>query len=157
MVFDLHIDGWPGKLRIERQAGIHCADELDFDHPVAANSPVDVLDRPVHQQLAALDDADRRAAIGQLAEDVAGDQNRLAHPPQLFEQRFDFQPGSRIEPAGGFVQDQHRRIVNQRFGQAQPLLHAARQAVDEVVALVGQVQQFQHVADDLLARRARGI
>jgi hypothetical protein len=39
----------------------------------------------VHQELPALDDADRRAAIGQLSEDVAGDQNRLAHPPQLLE------------------------------------------------------------------------
>ena len=74
---------------------------------------------------------------------------------QFFEQRLHFQPGPRVEAAGGFVEDQHGRIVDQRLGQAEPLLHAAREAVDEVVALVRQVEQLQHVADDRLAAAAR--
>ena len=41
--------------------------------------------------------------------------------------------------------------MNQRLGQAEPLLHAARKAIDEIVALVGQVEQLQHIANDLLS------
>ena len=62
-----------------------------------------------------------------------------------------------IQAAGRLVEDQHGRIVDQRLGQAEPLLHAARQAVDEVVAFVRQVQQLQHVADHLLAAGAGNL
>ena len=55
--------------------------------------------------------------------------------------------GSR--PLAGSSRISTGRVVDQRLGQAEPLLHAARQAVDEGVALAGQVQQLQHVADDL--------
>ena len=48
-------------------------------------------------------------------------------------------------------------IVDQGLGQAKSLLHAARQAVDEVVALVRQIEQLQHVADHLPAPRARNL
>ena len=41
--------------------------------------------------------------------------------------------------------------MDQRFGQAEPLLHSAREPIDEVITLVGEVQQFQHVVDDPLA------
>ena len=99
----------------------------------------------------------RRAAVGQLGEDVAGDEDRLAHRAQLFEQRLHFEPGPRVEAAGGLVEDQHGRVVDERFGQAEPLLHAARQAVDEVVALVREVEQLQHVADDGFAAAARNL
>ena len=78
------------------------------------------------------------------------DEDRLAHPLQLFEQGLHLDAGPRIEAARRLVEDQHRRIVDQRLGHAQPLLHAARQAVDIVVALVPQVEQLQHVVDDLL-------
>ena len=73
-----------------------------------------------------------------------------------FKQRLHFQPRAGIEAAGRLVEDQHGRIVDQRLGQAQPLLHAARQAVDEVVPLVRQVQELEHVADHRLPP-ARGI
>ena len=41
--------------------------------------------------------------------------------------------------------------MDQGLGQAEPLLHPLGEAVDVVVALVGQVEQFEDLADDLLA------
>ena len=99
----------------------------------------------------------RGAAIGQFGEDVAGDEDRFAHVAQLFEERFHFEASAGVEAAGGFVEDQHRRVVDERFGQAEPLLHAAGEAVDEVVALVGEVEQLEHVADDGFAAAARDL
>ena len=75
------------------------ADEADFQRAVTADLPVDLVDRAVHQQLAAFDDADRRAAIGKLREDMAGDQNRLTHRAQLFKQRFHFEACPWVEAA----------------------------------------------------------
>ena len=118
---------------------------------------LDLLDAAGRQQLAPLDDADRRAEVGELREDVAGDQDRLAHPPQLVQQRLHLEPGPGVEARGRLVEDQDRRVVDQRLGQAEPLLHPLGEAVDVVVALVGQVEQLEHLADDLLARSVRGI
>ncbi len=98
-----------------------------------------------------------RAAIGELGEDVAGDEDGFAHRAELFEQRFHFEAGTRVEAAGWFVEDQDGRIVDERLGQAESLLHAAGQAVDEVVALVGEVEQLEHVADDGFAAAARNL
>ena len=44
--------------------------------------------------------------------------------------------------------------MHQRLGQAEPLLHPLGKPVDVVVFLVRQVQQLEHLADDLLARGA---
>ena len=68
------------------------------------------------------------AEVGQLGQDVRGDQDRLAHPVQFLEQLADLDAGPRVQAAGRLVQQQHLRIVQQHAGQAQPLLHAARQS-----------------------------
>ena len=92
-----------------------------------------------------------------LGEDVAGDEDRLSHPPQFLQEGLHFDPRPRIQSAGRLVENQHRRIVDERLGQAEPLLHAARQAVDERLALAGQVEQIEHVADDLPPAVARNL
>ena len=55
------------------------ARETDFDMAVLPDLAVDGFDRAVEQQLAALDNADRGAAVGELGENVARDEDRLAH------------------------------------------------------------------------------
>src|SRR5262245_7697190 len=40
--------------------------------------------------------------------------------------------------------------MNQRLGHAEPLLHAAREAIDVIVALMTQVEQLQYVVNNLL-------
>ena len=105
----------------------------------------------VDQQLAVLDDADLVADVGQLGQDVAGDQDRLAHVAQLLEQAAHLDAGPRVEAAGRLVEQQHLRLVQQHAGQAEPLRHAARQARDQGVALVAEVDQLEHLLADLLA------
>ena len=53
--------------------------------------------------------------------------------------------GSR--PGRRLVEQQHLRVVDEGVGQAQALLHAARQRLDVGVALVGEVDQLEQVAD----------
>jgi hypothetical protein len=70
-VIDLHVADL-GVAADQAHAGFGAAGEADFDLAIALNLAVDRFDRAVQQQLAALDDADARAAIGQLGEDMAG-------------------------------------------------------------------------------------
>ena len=87
---------------------------------------------------------------------VVGDQEH--GQPQRFLQRLDQaveRGADRVEPGGGFVQEQQRRIQRQRPGQAGALAHAAgqlrRQLVDRVGGQAGQFhfQQRQFVVPAL--------
>ena len=62
--------------------------------------------------------------------------------------------GSR--PEAGSSSSSTCGIVDEGVGQAQPLLHAARQGLDVGVALVGQVDQLEQVADHPAPRRPAG-
>ena len=73
------------------------------------------------------------------------DQDRLAHVAQLLEQLAHLDAGPRVEAAGRLVEQQHLRVVQQHAGQAEPLRHAARQARDQGVALVAEVDQLEHL------------
>ena len=73
---------------------------------------------------------------------------------ELLEQFAHFDARPRVEVAGRLVEQEHFGVVQQHAGDAQPLLHAARQAVDRRVGLVGEVGQRQHVVDGLLDRAA---
>ncbi len=95
-----------------------------------------------------VDDADLVADVGQLRQDVAGDDDRLAHLAQPPQQVAHLDTGSRIEAAERFVQQQHLRIVQQHAGQSQPLRLAARQRVGIRVALEVQVDDLQHLVTD---------
>ena len=53
--------------------------------------------------------------------------------------------------ARGLVEQQQLRIVDEHPGEADPLLHAAREAVDEIVLAPLHVGECEHVADDLVA------
>ena len=73
---------------------------------------------------------DRRAALGR----AVGDQ--LAHGGG----------GLGVEVVRGLVDQQHRRLGEQRAGDREPLLHAVRPAADGVVAAVGQADVGEHGA-----------
>ena len=66
---------------------------------------------------------------------------------QLAEQLAQLDPGARVQAGGRLVEEEHLGVVDEGVGQAQPLLHAARQGLDVRVALVAQVDQLQEVAD----------
>ena len=91
--------------------------------------------------------ATRGAQLLELGEDVAADEDGLAERAELAEQLAQLDPGARVEAGGGLVEQQHLGVVDERVGEAQALLHAARQALDVGVALVGEVDQLEQVAD----------
>ena len=77
------------------------------------------------------------------------DETRIVLPsaPQLAQELAQLDPGPRVEARGRLVEEQHLRVVDQRVGEAQPLLHAAREALDVGVALGPEVHEVEQVAD----------
>ena len=105
---------------------------------------------PDGQHLAVVEDRHRGAELLELGQDVAADQDRLAQRPQLPEELPQLDPGPRVEARRRLVQEQDLGIVDQRMGQAEALLHAPREPLDVGLALVGEVDQLQEIADDPL-------
>ena len=79
----------------------------------------------------------------------------LPSDAELAEQLAQLDPGARVEAGRRLVEQQDLRVVDQRVGQAQALLHAPRQALDVGVALVAEVDELEQVADHP-APRGRG-
>jgi hypothetical protein len=108
-----------------------------------------LLDGAVEEQAASLDDAHDVAELGELGEDVAGDEDRLAHasePPR--SSRISMRArGSR--PLAGSSMSRIAGIVQEHAGHGEPLLHASREGADLGGGLVTQIGQFEHVVDDL--------
>ena len=80
----------------------------------------------------------------QIGKNVRSDENCFALGVQILQQRFQFHARFGIESGGGLVEHQERRIVNDGASDAQALLHPARQAVDERVALGFEIHQLEH-------------
>ena len=81
-----------------------------------------------------------------LAEQVAGDDDGDpelgAGPP---DQREHLVAAGRVEAVGRLVEQQQPRVVDERLGELDPLLHPGRVAADRAVALLVQPD----VAEDL--------
>ena len=96
-----------------------------------------------------VDDRDARAELLELGKDVAADEDRLAERAELAEELAQLHAGPRVEARGRLVEQQDLRVVDERVGEAQALLHAAGEALDIRVALVAEVDEVQQVADHL--------
>ena len=98
-----------------------------------------VLDVPAGQQSAVFDDAHAVADVGQLGQDVAGNKNRLAKALQPTQEITHLDSGTWVEAAGGFVEEQHLRVVQEHASQAQSLRHSSRKTRDKFVSLHRQI------------------
>ena len=93
------------------------------------------------------DDHDVVDRLCDLGQNMARDQHRSAgigERAQVLTQPVDT---FRVEPVGGFVQDQHLGLAEERAGQAEPLAHAEREALDPAVARIGEVHLVEHGVD----------
>ena len=63
---------------------------------------------------------------------------------QALDQLPDLDDLFRVQPQGRLIQDQHRRIVEQRLSQPDPLLVPSREIGDQAVAHVAQRQALHH-------------
>ena len=71
------------------------------------------------------------------------------------EQIPETHPFSGVKTAGGFVQNQNLRLVQQRLSNAHTALHAAGQLGDLLAPNMGKGQLFQQLVDFPLAVRRR--
>ena len=123
------------------------AEQVDAQERGCSKGALDVVDAPRAQHAAAIDDRHAGAHLAELGEDVAADQDRLAHRPQLSQDLAHLDPRARVEPRCGLVEDEQRRIVDERVRKAQPLPHSARQGLDIAVATIGQPHDLEQLAD----------
>ena len=54
-------------------------------------------------------------------------------------------PGLRVKARGGFVEQQQRRLVDQRPRDRQPALHAARERLHAIVASFGELDEIEQL------------
>ena len=143
-VADARIGSEPVRRRADR---VGVAEKVDAQQRSGPQRPLDLGDAPGAQDAAVVDDRDPGAHLAELGEDVAADEDRLAHRPQLAKDLAHLDAGPRVEARGRLVEDQQRRIVDERVGEAQPLAHAAREGLDVGVALVGEADDLEQLAD----------
>ena len=141
-----------GACRLERVALGQDADAQDRAIP---EPTLDVADRALRQDPAAIDDRHARAQLLELGQDVAADEDRLAERPELAQEFAQLDASARVQAGGRLVEEQDLRVVDQGVRQAQPLLHAARERLDVVVAAIGEVDELQEVADRPASLRGR--
>src|ERR1700674_43522 len=157
------VDAAHGLERFEdRDRGFSRADDGDAEPSVGRQPTDDVLYRTGGAHPAVIDDPDHRAQLGELGKDMARDDDRLAHPPKLLEDLPHLDPRARVEAGCRLVEQKHDRVVDERAGEAQALLQAARQSVDELASPVRQADELEQLAYDFGAALlglavARGI
>ena len=78
---------------------------------------------------------------------VGGHDDRRAQPRQRRGQAEQFVGGAGVELPGRLVRDDQGRATDDRLGERQALLLAARQLVGAVVAPVDEPEQVQQVVD----------
>jgi hypothetical protein len=83
----------------------------------------EVVQRAGEAQPAFVDDHRLVDGLGDLAEQVAGDQDGAALVGQVAQQTAQPRHASRVQPVGRFVKQQHWRVAEQRPGQAEALAH----------------------------------
>src|SRR5690606_15410454 len=105
--------------------------------------------RPVPEQPAEVHDADRRAHIRELAQDMGRDQDRRAAGRELLENAAQVAARYRVHAAGRLVEQKQLRLVKQRLRRHDALRHAARERAAVYVSLVGQPDLLETRVDPL--------
>ena len=108
-------------------------------------------------QPAAIHDGDAVAEPLGLFHEMRGEHERLAFLRQAAQALPDEVPCLRVEAGGRLVHDEKQRIVDQRAGERQSPLHAAREHVDAGIGPSGEAGEFQqlgHARGDRGARHA---
>ena len=141
-------DTWIGSEPVGRRLDcLRVAEDVDSQQRGRAEGALDLADASGAQDATVVDDRDAGAHLAELGEDVAADEDRLAHRSQLAEDLAHLDSRSRVEARRRLVEDQQCRVVDQRVGEAQALAHAARQRLDVRLALVGQPDDLEQLAD----------
>jgi hypothetical protein len=118
-----------------------------------ATRPGQLVDAAGGGDLALLEDDHALADRLHVAQQVgAQDEAHVAPRGHVADERQHLLAALGVEAVGGLVEQQQVRVVHQRLGQLDPLLHAGRVRVDRPVARLVQSDVVQH-----LVRTARGL
>ena len=107
----------------------------------------DVRHPALGEDLSAVHDRHARAQLLELGKDVAADEDRLAQGSELSEQLAQFHACPRVEARRGLIEQQDLRVVDEGVRETETLLHAAGQRLHVLVALVGEIDELEEVAD----------
>src|SRR5262245_7594527 len=114
----------------------------------------EVAERRRPDELSGVDGDEEVADALDLAEEVArdddGDPERRARPPDEGEHLV---PPGRVQSVRRFVEEQELRVVDERLGELDPLLHAGRIAADRSIALLEQADVAEHFGGALAGGR----
>src|SRR5919197_4112276 len=95
---------------------------------------------------ASIDDRDTRTELTYIVDDVRR-QDDDAVLSELGEQIEKTYPFLGVEPRGRFVDDDQARIAEERDGDAEPLAHAAREAPQQLAAVVLEIGLLEERGD----------
>ena len=110
------------------------------------------IGRALGQNLAPVHDEDLRAALGLVHVGGADDHAQPLVVDQLLHDAPEIAARERVDANAGFVQQQQVGGADQRAGEAQFLLHAARELACGPVGKARHVGHFEHAGEAVAAR-----
>jgi len=111
----------------------------------------------MRDQLADVHDADMRADLFDLGEQVGGEQHGDATGGEIGDERTHLAGALRVEAVGRLVEDEQLTWLQQRRRDAQPLPHAQRIVPEPFAGGRAEADPIQRAGDPLRAgRRVRG-
>ena len=116
----------------------------------AAGHRAQLVDGAAGDDLSLQNDADAIAHLLRHFERVRAHENRdavLAHPP---EHALDELRAARIESDHRLVHEHGLRPMQERRAHDEPLLHAVREALDQLVLPAAELEQVEHLAHALV-------
>ncbi len=102
-----------------------------------------LIERAVDHDLAAVDQHDEVAQPLRLVHHVRGKQDGLALPPQTADDLPQHVLIHRVEAREWLIEDHEVRIVEHRHDELELLMHAARQFLDLLAGMLGQIDPLQ--------------
>src|SRR5256886_6355817 len=130
-------------------------EDLELDHAEVADVRLEVVWRAERDHAALVDDGDAVAELVCLEQVVRREDDRRAVFMELANDAAQLTRSDRVEADRRLVEEEDARPMQQRSGEMQPLLHAARVALDALVSSFAEVyesEQLLHPRGDLAWR-----
>ena len=124
---------------------------------VVPSSRPDLVGRAVERGLAAGGEQQHLVADVEIGQRVGDDEDDAAGVGELAQHRHDLAVQRGVQARGRFVEDQQRRAGQQLERDRGALALAAGELVDAGVEVLGHLEFFEHLVDDLLAVGLGGV
>ena len=119
--------------------------EADLGRAQVASA--ELLGRPDGDDLAGAHDRDAVGEVLRLVHVVRGQEDRLAELAQRADRRPRLTARGRVKPGRRLVEEDQLRVADERQRQVEPPPLTARQLLGADVALLGQLDELDHLVD----------